>query len=443
MPYIKTRSVLSPVFNDEYQIFEYSTTPDVEYHMVEELYSDATSISNDIPTFSYDIFPESYKNKVGLTTSYFSRFTTNPNKYLRQFAQYTLPTGTFSTKFELQDFNKNLNRYKTVDFLVEYNKSTGFYFVVIGSGTRDFESWTYYGWDYSDSNDISNFHLTNYRTAYSGLSPSQIPAPTQSFLFTDRPLVSDMAEINYIPVVLWQGNGIISTAARRFNIAEYNSNGTLATYSTLSYFESSQVSSMYLKFKRPTSNISYVDIWFGATASSIELSKQNALTKTYRLENKCKLINDLNVKTIIFQNKFGTFDSFDFIELQNNYNITKGVYDSPINLEINKSVPMNNTFPPELKLPVVYTKSRTTDSRQARINNIKSEVTKTIATNNINREQLKWLEDLILSENVYEWRDEKYIPINIVQNSIVVKPINNIFSQLTLSYNYSQKRETR
>lgn len=432
MPYIKTRSVLSPVFNDEYQIFEWLTTPPDQYIFQQELWlynSINEQFPQSKPELVYEAFSDSYKNQVGLTVSYFSRFTTNSNKYLRQFTQYTIPTGTFSSKFELENFDRNLILYETDDYLFENDIVPPAYDVTT------LVSYVYYGWDYSDSNDISNFHLTNYRSAYGSLQNP--PAPTQSLLFTDRPLVSDMAEINFIPLVLWQGNGNIPTKTR-FHIAEYNLTGSLATYSVMSFSSSNRMTTRYLKMKKASSNISYVDIWVGATASNLDISKQNAITQIYRLENKCKSINDLELATLIFQNKFGTFDSFDFIQLQSNYNITKGIYDSSINLEINKSIPIVSD-----KFPGEYTKSRTTDSRQARVNNIKHDETKTITTNNINREQLKWLEDLILSENVYEWRDEKYIPINIVQNSIVVKPINNIFSQLTLSYNYSQKRETR
>lgn len=444
MPYIKTRAILSPVFNDDYDIFEirtidFPTTPPSTTLAISGLrdiriYPTILSNSPGLPIIVEEKLADQYKYISGTSTSFFGRLTFNTNRYVRQYADYVVPSVTFSSKYSLEDFNKNLQKIQTQDkAYLGQDRGNGSETILTA-----LESYYYYGWNLSDSLDISNNYIVNYRAAYAGLTQN-IPAPTQSLLFTPRPIESDISEINMIPAVIYAG-GTLS----RYHISEYNSAGQSITYSFLTIPNSSAtINTQYLKFRKPSSNVEYVEVWVGPTASTLQLARSNSRTKIYRFNNKCKNINNLETKTIVFQNNYGTFDSYDFTLLNDKIEVTKSYYDSPINLEINRSIPITTDVDPPLGFPLVYTKSRQTYQKQNRIINIKSDIQVTITTRNLNKENLEWMKNLISSENVYEYSNDKLIPIYIQQNSIQIKPINNIYSQLTVNYEYSQKQQVR
>lgn len=433
MPYIKTRPVLSPVFNDDYDIFEI-TTDDNDFVG----FTDTNAISGSRYIYKYDnIFSTTVGNPIlaedklsdqyVFGSFYFGRLTFNTNKYIRQFAEFVTPDVAFSTKYSLENFNKNIQSIRTEDFLYKGSEVR-----IMIPDPFILTSYYYYGWNFSDSLDVSNNYIINYRAAYAGLTQN-IPAPTQSFFFTSRPLESDLSEINMIPAVIYLGN-----TQSIFHVSEYSSTGQSLTYSFFTMSNSSAfLNTQYLKFKRPSSNVDYVEVWMGPTAVNMSIARNNRRTKIYKLNNNCKNINNLEMKTIVFQNKFGTFDSYDFSKINDVIKTSKENYDSSMNIEINRSIPLY------LGGPGIYTKSRQTFQRQNKINNLKAEELITIATKNIDKITIEWLKDLISSENVYEYNNGELKPIIIEQNSIIVKPINNIYSQLVISYNYSQKQRTR
>lgn len=463
MPYVKTRPLLSPVFNDDYFVYEWNssindwrpnkstggvnpTGATISWsHRSRVAYTSQLSGSFALITpdiIDIDFLPEQYVYQQGTSSIYFLRVPQNTNKYGRVYAKYVIPSATFSSKYSTEIFDNNILRTTISSTLYPTIGGNRFNddFITTEAEVNNSQSFLYYGSSEKDSLYITNNYVINYRSAYGTMSNP--PAPTESNLFTDRPITSEMAEINYLPFVRYDG---FSGGTPFYYIVEYNNNNQIATHSvisapTYSAATNKVLDTNYIKFKKLSPDVKYIEVWQGPSASNIQTAKSNRRTKLYTLYNNCNEINNLDIRCLVFQNNFGTFDSYDFMKLEDKISVSKVQYDSGLNFQLNKSMPIN-----VLGFPTIYTKEKQTYDRQNRISNIKYETTQKVISRNLSKENLKWLQDLMSSENVFEYQKDTSLlkPILIEQSSIQIKPINNIYSQLVINYNYSQKQITR
>lgn len=148
------------------------------------------------------------------------------------------------------------------------------------------------------------------------------------------------------------------------------------------------------------------------------------LSEIKTITYKCKNIYGLDTKTIVWQNRLGGFDSYEFQMVQN------------VETSVNKDRYISPT-------------TRYTDrtSQQRRISSISLNQEFTLITGNINKEEINWLKELLDAEYLFEVmlinNQYKLIPISVNLNTVSEKPLNNFYSQLRFNYNYSQIEYTR
>lgn len=172
-------------------------------------------------------------------------------------------------------------------------------------------------------------------------------------------------------------------------------------------------------------DLSYIRVFTYICADDvIDEDKLLILSEVKTIKAACKYINNVDTKTLVWQNRLGAWDSFEFNLVQaKESTIRKDPYFIPLD-----------------KLSTRETAQRKSTGRD--FNQVV-----TVTTNNISKQNIDWLKELLDTEYVYEVRivnnEYRLIPIYITTNSVTEKPYNNLYGQFKIAYNYSQIEPVR
>lgn len=171
--------------------------------------------------------------------------------------------------------------------------------------------------------------------------------------------------------------------------------------------------------------LKYMRAFVAVTAENIlDESLLSILSETKRIEYKCKSVFGSKTKNIVWQNRLGGWDSYEFSLVQN----------------VESSMRKETYITPTSKLS-------TRESLQRRSTGRVFNQTVTLITDNVSKETINWLKEMMDAEYIYELQvvDNQYrlVPIYVTTDSFSEKPFNNVFSQLRFSYNFSQIEPTR
>lgn len=252
-----------------------------------------------------------------------------------------------------------------------------------------------------------------------GVPSSSITLNKNCFTFNDETDVTEKIEFN--------------TTMRAFYMVGYNNLNQIVWIEQQPLPEKPEAQSfnmmeprsfMFRKELFDEKGISYAKVFVGPLTNNIDhmINNNKFATEVYTIENNCNKLSSYENKTIVWHNRLGAWDSFDFIAVNQIENkINKVIYTQPRTRLFTKSTLQNKQF------------------------NVDFEQEITISTKPINKLTINWLKELLDADVVYEFNKltNELIPITILTNSIVEKPINNIIGQVKLNYTYSQKEITR
>lgn len=160
------------------------------------------------------------------------------------------------------------------------------------------------------------------------------------------------------------------------------------------------------------------------TDNPIDEDLMKRLSEIKTIQYRCKSLFGSKTKTIIWQNRLGGWDSYEFVVTQS----------------IESSIRKENYVAPKTRLTTRESQQRKSTGRLFTQN-------VTLTTDNINKVTINWLKELLDAENIYQvdFIDNQYrlTPISVTTDSITEKPFNNLYSQLKFSYTYSQIETTR
>lgn len=144
------------------------------------------------------------------------------------------------------------------------------------------------------------------------------------------------------------------------------------------------------------------------------------LTEIKTIKYKCKSLFGSKSQTLVWQNRLGGWDSYEYVVFQDKTNtISKEVFRTPTS------------------------KLTTVSSPQRRSTNIDRDLTKTLISDPVSKQEIEWLVEMLESKYIYEYSEGTLKPIILTTTEISEKPYNNILSQLRVSYRPSQIIRTK
>jgi hypothetical protein len=160
------------------------------------------------------------------------------------------------------------------------------------------------------------------------------------------------------------------------------------------------------------------------TDNPIDEERMLRLSEIKTIQYRCKSLFGSKTKTIIWQNRLGGWDSYEFVVTQS----------------IESSIKKENYVAPKTRLTTRESQQRKSTGRLFTQN-------VTLTTDNINKVTINWLKELLDAENIYQvdfiGGQYRLTPISVTIDSVTEKPFNNLYSQLKFSYTYSQIETTR
>lgn len=224
------------------------------------------------------------------------------------------------------------------------------------------------------------------------------------------------------------------TTLRSFYLVGYNSlnqiirveQETLPEKNPLLTFNMQEPRSfMFKKDYFDTYGISYAKVFVGPLTNNLDdiINNNYAATEVYTITNNCNKLSSYENKTIVWHNRLGSWDSYDFIAVNQTENkVNKVIYSQPRTRSFNRNSLQSKSFNVDFNQEISIS-------------------TKPI----INKSEINWIKEILDADVVYEYNkvNNELIPITILTNSIVEKPVNNIASQIKLEYTYSQKEIVR
>lgn len=171
--------------------------------------------------------------------------------------------------------------------------------------------------------------------------------------------------------------------------------------------------------------ISYAKVFVGPLTNNLDdiINNNYIATEVYTITNNCNKLSSYENKTIVWHNRLGAWDSYDFIAVNQTENkVNKVIYSQPRTRSFNRNSLQSKSFNVDFNQEISIS-------------------TKPI----INKSEINWIKEILDADVVYEYNkvNNELIPITILTNSIVEKPVNNIASQIKLEYTYSQKEIVR